>query len=409
MDFLFRFYKLNILKQVFKAIISSPLQSFFCLSGISVGIVSITLIIASIDGANRRANQLMSDFGPDSILIFSGTERMRAARIRISTLTLEDMEEIKNKISGCYETIPMISRINTSVAYEDNKWQTFLVGSTIGYFTSWGWRIKAGSSYTEKDIEEAAMVTVIGNDICDKLFNGDTNKAIGETILVNKKPVTIIGVMKERGAGFGNMRLDDRIIMPYTTVMKRFLNERKYITAIRARFYGDLDTAINNVKKLLRHRHNLKDDQPDDFTIRTAEDVKKFLSVIQGTLILFLGITASITLIIGGFVMTNLFMISVQDRKKEIGIKRAFGARKFDIILQFLLESVTLALIGSILGLLLGLLSGTLITKFTSIPIMFSYKVFWISAIVSIIVGVLSGIIPAKRAAELDPIEAIRS
>lgn len=409
MELLFKLHKLKILKQVFEAIISSPLRSFFCISGISIGIVSITLIIASIDGANRRANQLMSDFGPDSIIIFSGSEQMRSARLRINTITLDDMEEIKTKIAGCYETIPMVARRNTTVVYKDKKWQTFLIGSTIGYFTSWGWRIKAGSTYTEKDIEESGMVTVIGSDICDKLFDGDPNKAIGETILVNNKPVVVIGVMKERGAGFGGMRLDDRIIMPYTTVMKRFLNERRYISAVRARFYGDLDIVIDNVKKLLRQRHNIKEGQPDDFTIRTAEDVKKFLSVIQGTLILFLGITGGITLVIGGFVMTNLFMISVQERKKEIGIKRAFGAKKSDIIFQFISESVTLALIGSVFGLILGLISGYLITKFTSIPIMFSYKVFWVSSIVSGIVGIVAGIIPAKRASELDPVEAIRS
>ncbi len=408
MGLLFKLHKLKVIKQVIEAIVSSPLRSFFCLSGISVGIVSITLIIASIDGANRKANQLLSDFGPDSIILFSGSEQQRAARIRINTLTLDDMEEIKTKIPGCYETIPMIARRNVTVSYEDKKWQTLIVGSTIEYFTSWGWRIRTGSSYTEKDIEEAALVTVIGSDIAEKLFEGDANKALGKVILVDKKPVFVLGVMKERGAAFGSMRLDDRIIMPITTVMKRYFNERKYISAIRARFHGDLKVAIENLRQLMRQRHNLKDGEPDDFTIRTAEDAKKFLMVIQGTLILFLGITGSITLIIGGFVMTNLFMISVQERKKEIGIKRAFGARKRDIIIQFIAESLTLALLGSVFGLILGLITGYFISKFTSIPIMFSYKVFWVSSLVSAIVGILSGIIPAKKAASLDPVEAIR-
>lgn len=406
---LFRFYKLNLLKQAIEAILSYPLRSFFCLFGISLGIVSITLIVASTDGANYKANQLLSDFGPDSMIIFGGSEQQRAARLRLNTITLQDMYEIKSTIEGCYEVIPMTALRNTLVSFENNKWQTLVVGSTEDYFTSWGWRIAYGTAFTEKEVFNYENVAVIGSDVLEKLFDGNFEKAIGKTILVKSKPVRVIGILKERGTGFGSFRLDDRIIMPIDTVMRKFMNEAKYISAIRARFHGDLNEKMNDVKSLLRKRHNIKGEMSDDFTIRTAEDAKKFLLVLQGTLVLFLGIAGGIALIVGGFVMANLFMISVQERRKEIGIRRAFGAKRGHIILQFLLESVMLSFAGSFLGLLLGLFVGKLLTLYTTIPIMFSFKIFWFSSITAAIVGIVAGFVPARKASLMDPVEAIRA
>lgn len=406
---LFRFYKIALLKQALEALMSYPLRSFFCISGISLGIVSITLIIASTDGANYKANQLLSDFGPDSMIIFGGHEQQRAARLRLNTITLQDMYEIKNTISGCYETIPMIAMRNALVSYEDKKWQTLVIGSTQDYFSSWGWRIETGSAFTNKEIFNYENVTVLGKDVVDKLFGGDGEKALGKTILVKNKPVRVIGVLKERGTGFGAFRLDDRIIMPIDTVMRKYLKEDKYISAVRARFHGDLNEKLRDVKSLLRKRHNLTGEMSDDFTIRTAEDAKKFLLVLQGTLVLFLGIAGGIALVVGGFVMSNLFMISVQERRREIGIRRAFGAKRGHIVLQFLLEALLLSIAGTLLGLCLGYITGYLLSLFTSIPIMFSYKIFWLSSITAIIVGTIAAIVPAKKAALLDPVEAIRA
>ncbi|GAB4435160.1 MAG: ABC transporter permease [bacterium] len=391
------------------AVLSYPLRSFFCLFGISLGIVSITLIVASTDGANYKANQMLSDFGPDSMIIFGGHEQQRAARLRLNTITLQDMAEIKNSIAGCYETIPMVAVRNTLVSYENKKWQTLVIGSTVNYFTSWGWRIAMGSAFTEKESFNYENVAVLGADIVEKLFDGNSAIAIGKTILIKNKPVRVIGVLKERGTGFGSFRLDDRIIMPIDTVMRKYLKEDKYISAVRARFHGNLEEKMRDVKSLLRKRHNLKGEMPDDFTIRTAEDAKKFLLVLQGTLVLFLGIAGGVALVVGGFVMANLFMISVQERRKEIGIRRAFGAKRGHIILQFLLEAFLLSLAGTLLGLFLGFLIGKILSFYTTIPIMFSYKIFWLSSLTATIVGIIAGLVPAKRAASLDPVEAIRT
>lgn len=402
-----KFYKLNLTTQAFKALISYPLRSLFCFLSIAIGIVAITLIIASIDGANKKAIQLLSDFGPDAILIFSGSEQMRSARIRMNTLTLDDMEAIRTKIIGCYETIPMVPVRNLSVVYGDKKWRTLGVGSTVQYFTSWGWRISDGNIFTEEDINEYNNIAVIGQEVLKQVFQGDPQKAIGKTILLNNKPFYVAGVLKERGVSIGTMNLDDRIIIPITTVMKKMLNEPKYIGVIRARFYGDLNECIVDVVSLLREKHNLTGEMPNDFTIRTAEDAKQFLLVLQGTLVIFLGITGSISLIVGGFVMTNLFMISVQERKAEIGIRRAFGAKRKHIVLQFLLESVILSVMGSFIGLILGLISCKIIALYTTIPIDFSFKIFWISSFIAALVGIVSGLYPARKAALLHPVEAL--
>lgn len=399
----------SLLKQAVLAVVAFPLRSFFCIAGISLGVVSITLIIASIDGANEKAESMLRDFGPDSMIIFGGNPQQQSSRSRNKTITLADMAMLQ-QVGGCYETVAMASIGRQTASNGANKWQTMVVGSGPEYFGSWGWHIATGQAFTEMDVAEFNMVGVIGWEVFTNLFPGaKPEEVLGRFILVGGRSIMVLGVLKSRGAGHGGMSLDDRIVMPMSTVMKKYLNESRYVSAIRARFHGDLAERVKDVTALLRQGHGLQDSSPDDFSIRTADDARKFLLVIQGSLLLFLGSAGGIALIVSGFVMANLFLISVSERKHEIGVRRAFGARKAHIIIQFLAETVLISLLGCLFGLLLGIGAAKILSLTTSIPVLISPKIFLITASVSITVGVLAGLYPARRAAQMDPLEALRS
>lgn len=403
---IFRTQKIGIfLKGLFSSLSHYKLRAFFSFLGVSLGIGAMVLIVGAIEGANKKAYEIFEMFGPDAILVISGGEQV-GVRTRINTLTLKDLNDIKTHIWGVYEIVPMTYGFNIIVKYKNKNWQTMVGGMGANYFSSWGWFPKEGNIFNENDVKQMRAVGVLGSKVAKELFPNES--PIGKYILVGRLPVQVIGVLEERGGAIGRAHLDDRIVMPITTVMKRILNEEKYITLMRIRTSAPLKNTAQNIKALLRKNHGLSGTEPDDFRIRTAEEVLKYLRVVSGTLITFLGTSGLICLIVGGFILANLFYLSISERRKEIGIKRAFGARKKDIFRFFLLEIMLTTTLGGILGVVLSLLGGLVLERFGNIPTVFSYKVLGVAFILSLLVGLISGIRPAMRAAKIDPIWAIR-
>ncbi|HDD35552.1 MAG TPA: FtsX-like permease family protein, partial [Candidatus Desulfofervidus auxilii] len=370
------------------------------------GIGTMVLIVGAIEGANKKAYDLFGIFGPDAILIIGGGEK-RQIRERTLTLTLNDLKAIRDHIPGVYEVIPMIFVPSVIVKYKNKSWQTkVLLGSTPSYFPSWKWKIVEGSGFTENDLISKRMVAVLGFKLKKELFK---NKSpIGQIIIVNGRPVQVVGVLEERGGTTGRKHLDDRIIMPLTTVMSRFLNENKYINLIRVRTHIDLKQTTENIRKLLRFLHKLGPAQEDDFRMFGAQEVLQFLKVLSGSLILFLGTAGTISLIVGGFILANLSYLAIKQRTKEIGIKRAYGARNIHIVFSFITEIIFITLLGGMFGILLSLIGGFILERFGEIPMVFSLKIWLIALGLSLIVGLFSGLGPALRAAHLRPIDAIR-
>jgi len=403
---IFRTQKIGIfLKGLFSSLSHYKLRVFFSFLGVSLGIGAMALIVGAIEGANKKAYEIFEMFGPDAVLVISGGEQV-GIRTRMNTLTLKDLNDVKTHISGVYEVVPMTYGFNIIVKYKNRKWQTRVGGMGANYFSSWGWFPKEGHVFSENDVGEMRAVGVLGYTVAKELFPNES--PMGNYILVGRLPVQVIGVLEERGGAVGRAHLDDRIIMPITTVMKRILNEEKYITLMRIRTSAPLEETAENIKALLRKNHGLLEGKPDDFRIRTAEEVLEYLMVVSGTLITFLGSSGLISLIVGGFILANLFYLSISERKKEIGIKRAFGAREKDIFRFFLLEIILTTTFGGILGVILSILGGFILEHFGNIPMVFSYKVWSIAFVLSLLVGLVSGIRPAMRAAKIDPIWAIR-
>ena len=399
---------LRITSQSVRAIKAFKLRTIFCLISVALGIASITVIVAATEGAYQKAFEIVGRFGPDALLVFGGGEEARATGQRQKTITLDDIDAVKQAFYSAYMVVPMTAMRDIQVSYKDTKYQTLIVGSTSDYSQVWTWPVIQGADFTEEDVRGLRNVGLIGQFLAAELF-GDEDP-VGKTILVRRIPVQIVGVLSERGTTPAGERLDDRVIMPITTLMRKLQNETKYVSAMRIRFLDqqNLSTYVDELRSFLRKRHKLPQEEPDDFTIISPREIIKFLVALTGSLIAFLGVTGLIALIVAGFVLANLFLLSVRERTKEIGIRRATGAKKRDILIQFLGESVFITTLGGIFGFVLALVSSRLLMSIAQFPIHFSYKAFVIGMLLSWAVGIGFGLQPANRAANLKPIEAIK-
>ncbi len=398
----------KIISQSIKAVKSFKLRTLFCLISIALGISAITTIVAAVEGAYKKAFEIVARFGPDSLLVFSGGEEARALGLRQKTITLDDVDAARQTFTRAYIVVPMTSVRNISISYKDRKYQTLIVGSTSDYSRAWSWPVLQGSDFTDEDVKGLKNVGLIGQYLMKELFGNQD--PVGKYVFVKGIPVQIVGVLSDRGTSPAGENLDDRLVMPITTVMKKILNETKYVFAFRMRFIDqeNLYDHADELRTFLRLRHNLPATEPDDFRIITPKEIVKFLVALTGSLVTFLGVTGILSLIVAGFVLTNLFLLSVKERTSEIGIRRATGAKKRDVLLQFLGEAVIITTLGGIAGFLISLVSAELLTRIFQFPIYFSWKAFMIGFLLSWIVGIIFGLQPARRAANLNPIEAIK-
>ena len=400
---------LNILSQALRAVIALKLRSFFCILSIAIGISAITIIVAATEGAYQKAFDIVATFGPDSVLIIGGAEESQGIARRDKSLTLTDAEAIRSAFGTAYMVVPLSSVRDVIVSYKGNRYQAPIVGSSSDYSLAWTWPVVEGSDFTQEDLKRSANVALIGHETMRELF-GEENP-VGKFIQVRQIPVQIVGVLLERGASVGGGNLDNRVVMPITTVMKKIQNEAKYVAALRVRFEDqeNLDRRVEELKTFLRSQHTIPDGESNDFQIFSSKDIIKFLVALTGSLVVFVGIVGIISLVVAGFVLANLFHLSVRERTREIGIRRSIGAKRRDILFQFLGEAILLTTAGGLCGFLLGVAASTLLQYVAEFPIHFSWKAFAIGLGLSWIVGIAFGLQPASRAANLEPIEAIRS
>jgi putative ABC transport system permease protein len=395
----------EFLEEILKILYYYRGRVIFSFAGVALGILSICIIITTIDGANKKAKDIFEVLGPDSIMVWGGGERQRAARVRRSTLTLKDAESLA-RIDGIYESMRMYYARHLSMKYKDRKWRSPIIGATTNYFESLSWNLQVGLPFTEDDFKYARPVCVIGSKVYDELFRGED--AVGKVILAGRLPMTVIGVLQERGGVAGGPSIDDRVIMPLSTVMSRIANDKKYLSGVRLKTNRDVEKTIEDVRALLRSNHGLQGSAEDDFTIRSSKDIVKFVTVISGQLFLFLGMASIVALVVSGFVLANLFYLTIQERRKDIGIRRAYGASKRGIMLSFLFESVIITLLGGIAGILLSVILGGTFENLFDIPMLFSYKVVVFALLFSFFTGLIAGFRPALKASRIEPIEAIR-
>ena len=400
---------MRLLRMALEALWAYKLRSAFVVCGVALGIASLTIIVAAVDGAERKALEIVKFFGPDAAFVLGGDIESRAVGQRTLTLSYADARAIRESLPGAYLVVPMRAKGGVTVRFADKQENLpIAVGATAGYAEVWNWPLAEGRDLSQEDVERGAKVALIGDTPARELFGNSS--PVGRTILLDRLPLQVVGRLSYRGLSGGGGSVDDRIILPITTLTQRFNLDRQYFRALRVKFHDSENMAFHvaNLRSLLRHLHGLKSSEKDDFSILTADEILQFLSMFKGGLLVFLGVTALVAVVVGGFVLANLFYLSVSERRTEIGLKKALGASRRAILLQVLIEAVLLTLLGALLGMVLGMAMGQLLERLEILEIVFSWKVFFLSLAAAVAIGVLFGLKPARQAAALDPIEALK-
>lgn len=399
----------RILHMAGQALWAYKLRSLFVVAGVALGIASLTVIVAAVDGAERKAMEIVRWFGPDAVLVFGGNIESRAVGQRRLTLSYRDADALRRSLPAAYLVVPMRAKTGLAVRFEERVVPVpMVIGATEGYAAAWNWPLAEGRDLSSEDLARGAKVGLIGDGTARELFGA--RSPVGQTVLINQLPVQIVGRLSYRGVVSGSGSVDDRIILPITTLTQRFNLNRKYFRALRIKFHAPelMTEHVANLRSLLRHLHRLPPGEMDDFTIITADEILQFLSMFKGGLLLFLGVTALVAMTVGGFVLANLFYLSINERRSEIGLKKALGASNRAILCQVLIEAICLTLLGALIGMVLGMGLGQLLARLGLLQILFSWKVFALSVAAALIIGVLFGLKPARQAAALNPIEVLK-
>ncbi len=385
------------------------LRSLFVSLAVGLGIAALTIIVTSVDGAQKMAHEIVDMFGPDAAFVLGGDIQSRAVGKRTFTLTWDDARRIKQALPGAYLVVPMRAQMGVPAKHRAKNMEVpVLVGATQGYATAWNWPLESGRDISTEDVERASKVALVGFEASRELFGEDS--PIGQVVFLKGIPFQVVGRLTERSFSGHGGNINERMVVPLTTLTKRFNMDRKYFRAIRVKFHDAEHMAehAENLRALLRDLHGLGPGQDDDFTIITPDEVLSFLSMLKGSFVAFLGITAAVAMVVGGFVLANLFYISVSERTAEIGLRKAVGATSWAITAQFLFEAGLLTAAGAFMGMAMGMGLGQLLAGLGLLKIEFSAKAFLLALASALLIGLVFGIRPARRAAALDPVAALR-
>jgi putative ABC transport system permease protein len=400
------------LRVALQAIARNKMRSGLTMLGITIGAGAVITMIAIGSGAKARVQEQIASLGSNVLIISSGSATSGGVRMgsgSIPTLTVEDAEAIGKEISVVKYAAPRLNGV-AQVVFQNQNWSTFTRATTPEALLIRNWPVVQGRSMIRADVLGAKKVCLLGRTVADQLF-GHMNP-VGQVVRINQFPFQVIGVLGQKGQTTWGHDQDDIVYVPLTTGQRLLFSAQfpGMVNSIRvqAKEAKVLKRAEEEIGRLLRQRHGLRPKQEDDFSIRnlterlsTAEESARVMSILLGAM-------ASISLLVGGIGIMNIMLVSVTERTREIGIRTAVGARARDILSQFLMEALVLSSIGGMLGVLVGILASRLISQYFNWPMLLSLSTLLFAFLFAAGVGIFFGFYPACKAAQLDPIEALR-
>ncbi len=389
------------------SLIANKMRSILTMLGIIIGVAAVIALVSIGNGVKQDIQNSISSLGSNLLMVMPGAPRtpgVRPSAGSMKSLKVSDYEAI-SKLDGVKAASPMTNG-SYVVIYQNKNWTTSVTGVSYNYLDVNNWSMKSGRFLSEKNVQNRERVAVVGKTVVKNLF-GDEDP-VGAEIRVKNIPFRIIGVLNSKGSGAMGNDQDDMVIIPYTTAMER-VEGVDYLRMIYVvgKDENGIDRLQSDIENLLRVRHGIKDTNLDDFNIQNMNSIMETMEETTGTLTLFLGAVAAISLVVGGIGIMNIMLVSVTERTREIGVRKALGATYSVIVTQFLIEAVVISLMGGIIGIILGIGSSKLIGMASGMSTVISIPTIGMSFAFSMAIGLIFGIYPARKAAKLNPIDAL--
>ena len=386
------------------SLIANKMRSILTMLGIIIGVAAVIALVSIGNGVKQDIQNSISSLGSNLLMVMPGAPRtpgVRPSAGSMKSLKVADYEAIA-KLDGVKAASPMTNGAYV-VIYQNKNWTTSVSGVNANYLDVNNWSMKSGRFLS---VQNRERVAVVGKTVVKNLF-GDENP-VGAEIRVKNIPFRIIGVLNSKGSGAMGNDQDDMVIIPYTTAMERVegIDYLRMIYVVGKDENG-IDRLQSDIENLLRVRHGIKDTNLDDFNIQNMNSIMETMEQTTGTLTLFLGAVAAISLVVGGIGIMNIMLVSVTERTREIGVRKALGATYSVIVTQFLIEAVVISLMGGIIGIALGIGASKLIGMASGMSTVISIPTIVMSFAFSMAIGLIFGIYPARKAAKLNPIDAL--
>ncbi|MBO5588906.1 MAG: ABC transporter permease [Anaerovibrio sp.] len=393
----------------FTALLANKMRSLLTMLGIIIGVGAVIAMVSVGMGVKSDVVNSISSLGSNMLIVSPGSTNrggVRGAAGSRTNLKYDDAKAIKEKIKNIDFVSPSVSR-SYQIVYGNQNWNSSVMGVTPEYMSIRSLEVSTGSFVSESDNNKRNRVAVIGSTVATNLF-GTTNP-VGQNIRVNNQPFKVIGVLESKGQSSMGQDQDDVVIVPLTTAMERLM-AMDYVSSVNIQVSdaNKMDQVQEDIEVLLRQRHKIIGGKEDDFNVRNMTSLMETMSQTTTMLTILLGSIAGISLVVGGIGIMNIMMVSVTERTREIGIRKALGATFQNIMMQFLIESVVIGVIGGIIGICMGCGLSMLVGKFGNFTTVITPLPVLVSFSFSVGIGLFFGIYPARKAAKLDPIEALR-
>ena len=389
------------------SLIANKLRSLLTMLGIIIGVAAVIALVSIGNGVKQDIENSISSLGSNLLVVLPGAPRTPGARSSqgsMKSLKISDYEAIA-KLEGVKAASPMTNG-SYVVIYQNKNWTTSVAGVNSNFQDVNNWTMTSGRFFSDKNVQNRERVAVVGQTVVKNLFTDED--PVGKEIRVKNIPFRVIGVLKSKGNGTMGNDQDDTVLIPYTTSMERVEGidylRRVYVVA---KDDGGIDRLQADIENLLRVRHNIKDTNLDDFNIQNMKSIMGTVGRTTGTFTLFLGAVAAISLVVGGIGIMNIMLVSVTERTREIGVRKALGATYSVIVTQFLIEAVVISLIGGFIGIAFGIGASKVIGMVSGMSTIVSVPTIIMSFAFSMAIGLIFGIYPARKAAKLNPIDAL--
>jgi len=399
---------IKLTTNAFRGLRKNKMRSFLMMLGIIIGIATLVIILSITQASNKKIMARINNFGPNAIMVHSGGGKMRGpSTASEANLTQKDLHDISS-IENVKIVAPFQVKSAMPIKYQNQSTNSTIMGVTANWADAWNRSVSKGNFISEDDEALLRRVCVIGETVKKELFG--QSDPIGTKLLIGKVKFKIQGILQKRGTSPSGSDFDNLIIIPFSTASRRLMNQPKYIAMLRVIVDNPSHLKIisKQISKVLRENHHLSSKEEDDFRLRSSTQIVEMIKGVSNTLNIFMLLIAGLSLLVGGIVIMNIMLISVSERKNEIGLRKAVGASRKDILLQFIIESLTITITGGILGFLVGILGLEIMKLISKTPTTFAWTSLILAFGFSFIVGIIFSIQPARKAAQLDPIEALR-